>query len=591
MVNIFNMFATGMLLVIFVCVFNLFFDKKKFRYFLPVFSSLIITLCIDIIEINIQKYIIIYFFLLIFVVFSIFIFLKYEFGYKGLEYKKKISLLIKLFFVYYLILIFRTAWVSDDAYITFRVADNFINGFGLRWNIEERVQVFTNTLFLFIFIPFNFILNDVYFTALFLNFLFSILTILLLKKITDSGEKFLIIIAGICFSKAYIDFSTSGLENSLTFFILTLFLYILFKVQNSVKKIFYISLIFSFLFLNRPDAALIIMPAILLMLYKGRVFFKFFLWGLFPLFIWEIFSIIYYGFPLPNTFYAKLMTGINKYDLIKQGGHYFLNLMLADPASFFIISCAVIVNIFYSFKQKNILLVSLTSGIFLYLLYLLFSGGDFMAGRFFACLLPVSLFSIVNMIDNKKYLIAFMFLVFFLGLVSPYFSIWHFKTNNKEMVKISNQILSEREFYYPVTGLLNVLANGKSIIDKSGYAKDAERVKKDTAQQRKIGISSAIGMFGFYAGPEVYIMDQVSIADAFTSRIPAAKIWRIGHFARQWPEGYEKTKRSGVNLIEDKKLSEFYDKISIITTGKLFSKERLKAILKVNFRKDVYGTR
>jgi hypothetical protein len=32
------------------------------------------------------------------------------------------------------------AWVVDDAYITFRTIDNFLNGYGLRWNVAERVQ-------------------------------------------------------------------------------------------------------------------------------------------------------------------------------------------------------------------------------------------------------------------------------------------------------------------------------------------------------------------------------------------------------------------------------------------------------------------
>ena len=40
----------------------------------------------------------------------------------------------------YLIVVFITAWLSDDAYITFRTIDNFIDGYGLTWNIGERVQ-------------------------------------------------------------------------------------------------------------------------------------------------------------------------------------------------------------------------------------------------------------------------------------------------------------------------------------------------------------------------------------------------------------------------------------------------------------------
>ena len=40
------------------------------------------------------------------------------------------------------------AWVSDDAFITFRVIDNFVNGYGLRWNVDERVEVYTHPLWM-----------------------------------------------------------------------------------------------------------------------------------------------------------------------------------------------------------------------------------------------------------------------------------------------------------------------------------------------------------------------------------------------------------------------------------------------------------
>ena len=35
------------------------------------------------------------------------------------------------------------SWVGDDTYITFRVGDNLIHGFGPRWNVDERVQAYT----------------------------------------------------------------------------------------------------------------------------------------------------------------------------------------------------------------------------------------------------------------------------------------------------------------------------------------------------------------------------------------------------------------------------------------------------------------
>ena len=47
------------------------------------------------------------------------------------------------------------AWVSDDAFITFRVIDNFVNGYGLRWNVDERVEVYTHPLWMLLLTPFH----------------------------------------------------------------------------------------------------------------------------------------------------------------------------------------------------------------------------------------------------------------------------------------------------------------------------------------------------------------------------------------------------------------------------------------------------
>ena len=50
-------------------------------------------------------------------------------------------------FIFTLIVV-KTAWVSDDAYITFRTIDNWIHGYGLTWNAYERVQVYTHPLWM-----------------------------------------------------------------------------------------------------------------------------------------------------------------------------------------------------------------------------------------------------------------------------------------------------------------------------------------------------------------------------------------------------------------------------------------------------------
>ncbi|MEM9695561.1 MAG: hypothetical protein AAGA56_23655, partial [Myxococcota bacterium] len=63
----------------------------------------------------------------------------------------------------------RDAWLGDDAYISFRTADNFIHGHGLRWNVAERVQAYTNPLWLFLVIPLYALSGNVGLSALALS--------------------------------------------------------------------------------------------------------------------------------------------------------------------------------------------------------------------------------------------------------------------------------------------------------------------------------------------------------------------------------------------------------------------------------------
>jgi arabinofuranosyltransferase len=44
------------------------------------------------------------------------------------------------------LVVVRTAWLSDDAFIALRTVDILVNGYGPRWNVAERVQAYTHPL-------------------------------------------------------------------------------------------------------------------------------------------------------------------------------------------------------------------------------------------------------------------------------------------------------------------------------------------------------------------------------------------------------------------------------------------------------------
>ncbi len=122
-----------------------------------------------------------------------------------------------------------TAWYGDDSYITFRTIDNFVNGYGLTWNISERVQVYTHPLWMFLVSFFYFFTHEVYLTVIFISFILCLLVIYTIHKrfsTYNSKIKKLDLVFFFCLilsSKAFMDYTASGLENPLSFLLVTLF--------------------------------------------------------------------------------------------------------------------------------------------------------------------------------------------------------------------------------------------------------------------------------------------------------------------------------------------------------------------------------
>jgi hypothetical protein len=61
-----------------------------------------------------------------------------------------VGLLIAALIGAFFFVMIRTARLSDDSYIDLRTIDNFLHGYGLLWNVAERVQSFTDPLWLFL---------------------------------------------------------------------------------------------------------------------------------------------------------------------------------------------------------------------------------------------------------------------------------------------------------------------------------------------------------------------------------------------------------------------------------------------------------
>ena len=68
----------------------------------------------------------------------------------------------------------RTAAVTEDAFITFRVIDNALNGHGLVWNLGERVQPYTHPSWALLLLIFSALSGNIFQTALILSLLLTL---------------------------------------------------------------------------------------------------------------------------------------------------------------------------------------------------------------------------------------------------------------------------------------------------------------------------------------------------------------------------------------------------------------------------------
>ena len=453
------------------------------------------------------------------------------------------AVLVLLVFVIALFagVILQRAWLGDDAFITFRTVDNALNGYKFTWNTDEKVQVYTHPLWMLMLTVFTFFFHNIYLVSIILSLFISLaaagmLVFKLARSVIGGGLAVLIL----ALSNAYVDYSTSGLENSLTHLILVVFFWIYFRMPAGIKRLFFLSLVSSLGILNRMDTLLLFLPPLVYAFFeleRGQ-YLKGILWvvvGQVPFVLWEIFATIYYGFPFPNTAYAKLSGVIPTSELVRHGLVYFLDSIQRDPITLIIILAACLIVLF----RKKAAMYPLVISIALYFAYLLKIGGDFMSGRFFAAPLLIAVI-ILSQLDyshiKTRYLVGGAVIMIIMALIAPVPTLVVDTTRAGSTIQPSG-ISDERRAYTNQTRLLRDGRFNTMVIHP--WAKEGELARLQDPDQ--VLTFNTIGMFGYFAGPQMHIVDTYSIADALLARLPprfTGRDWRPGHFVRVLPEGY-----------------------------------------------------
>lgn len=493
-------------------------------------------------------------------------------------------------------LMIKTGWLGDDAYIGFRTIDNLLQGHGLRWNVADRVQVFTFPVWLFVLTISYWITHEIFVTSILLSIVISLVAVIIsVWRVSSSAAAAVAGLAALISSKAFVDYTSSGLENSVSYLLIAVFCGCFLRAPLGLKALRRLVLVASLAAFNRLDLMLVFAPALAYAAWLTWSREKVPVTGLLraaviysvPLWAWLVFATIYFGFMFPNTYYAKLYTGIPKGQLLIQGLLYYVNSLNADPATLVILGLASIAAV----ASEDPRLITAAIGITFYLLYIVKIGGDFMSGRFFSVPFFFAVALLIHLRLRKSTWLALAVLFIGLGLLARNPSVfnneryatgtvWDFSGVAPNSIFDQRGIADERAAYFPEVGLVTVLKHDR-FVPLFAWAHQGMAAR---AKGRHIVVQRAPGLYGFYAGPAVHILDPYALGDPLLSKLPIvdAKNWRVGHYFRAVPAGYVASLQTGTNSLEDPQVRELYRVIKILTQDPIWSVERFKEIAKMN---------
>jgi hypothetical protein len=413
-------------------------------------------------------------------------------------------------------------FTQDDAFISYRYVKNFINGHGLVFNPGERVEGYTNFLWIILLSLFTHLGLDIIVVSKILGvtsgcislFLLHKISALLLQKETrnpakdmnrpDGGSSGRMVHSRVWFfalfpsfllasNSAFAYWSISGLET--TFFVMGVLLSVYLYFTN--QRMMIISSALSTLI--RPEGVLVFVILILHKLFfspakDGGSFRKkdnlkkslsYILGFALLLLPFAIFKIFYYGDLLPNPFYAK--TGFSL-EYLKTGLGYFWLFLKHYGLWGVLYLIPLLLYKDFGVKGKVALLM-----VYIYTFYVIIIGGDVLqAHRFFLPILP------------------FLYLFFSFALARLILMV------KKQMISIFVVIaFSLLTFLLPRNWIMNVRVSEIGLYFK--MSKYAENLRQSFGTDFTLAMST-IGAISYLT--EAKVIDMLGLTDPYIAKHP-----------------------------------------------------------------------
>lgn len=491
----------------------------------------------------------------------------------------------------------RLAWLGDDALITLRTALNLAHGWGVGFNASEAVQAYTHPLWFLLWAALGSLTGQWAFGVLAMGIAFTTVAVALLVARVSSIPVLIGVTALLLFSNAFMEYSTSGLENPLAYALVGTLL-TLTAVRSPRLRDSWWALVFgisaSGLFLTRMDLIVVLVPVSLILIWEYRQNLKIIGLGVaaffVPVAIWFVWSFANYSTVLPNTFAAKRNVNIPIGELAFQGMRYLWVGFENDPVTLI----AILLGVTFALRLGTPMLRAWAIGVLFYLAYVLWIGGDYMGGRFLAVPVYVAIFLIPLTLQDANHAkdayrvlsgrsaaaiaatVALLISVVAMGqtpvaLANPQTARWDYGTSagiaderglSVERGRALRTALIQGQATIPGFKELTDPDNGElTLMSIQGLSKQWPR--PESAQSTPTGakpICSLLPVVALSTGPRTHLIDTCGLTDRFVATIPFSPptplAWRAGHLERELPPGYIDAVETGdPSRVQDPKLA------------------------------------
>lgn len=473
--------------------------------------------------------------------------------------------------------LWRTSWLCDDAFITFRSVENLVAGHGPVWNVGERVQTYTHPAWFWLVAAVRFVTGECRDSVMVLGMLLSTGALVWLLVLGRSVPLAIAAVVTVLASRAWLVFATAGVETSLIYLLTAALLAASLRPAGE-RRLTAVAFVAGLLCCTRYDLVLFAGPLLLSSCRQvpWRRAAALVALAFVPLWCWLGFAAVYYGSIYPVTAYAKLFChGLPAADVWMQGLRYLLDCLTVDPVTIVFVLFAGAFALRRGSPRR-----SLAIGMLLYAVYVLKVGGDYMSGRFWAPVVGMALAVVVDQARDQardqtrgrggRWCAVGALLAIGLAFVPG--TPWWLRP-----------VPAERPAYeFSQAGILNEEIVGRSdhglassirVPDQPGWL--TAEVQRGGFDRRVWCMGNAVGFVGYAYGPLFHIIDPW-LCDPLLMRLPVADpgYWRIGHFYRRFPRGYLESLVSGDNRIPHAGLAALHDAVRSATRDPIWSGQR-----------------